>query len=131
MTQGEAYRLLLTMMQDLKDDVAAEREASRQSRGAIRDRVEDVVERLGKLETTMAVAGQVDAQVRDEIDALRASIEENRAAVQPTVDEWRRIKTIGIGLVGLLALGGLSVGAALAWAGEGAVNAVRAWLRIS
>lgn len=69
MIQSEGYPLLPAMMQDLKGDMAAKREASRQSRGAIRDRVEDVVERLGKRETTMAVAGQVDAQVRDEIDA--------------------------------------------------------------
>ncbi|GGF38055.1 hypothetical protein GCM10011321_31250 [Youhaiella tibetensis] len=131
MTQSEAYRLLLTMMQDLKDDMAAEREASRQSRGAIRDRVEDVVERLGKLETTIAISGQVEAQVRTELDALRVLVEEQHDTVQPTIEEWRRIKTLGIGLWGVLALSGLSVVAFLAWAGEGAVNAIRAWLRIS
>jgi len=130
MTQSEAQRLLLEMLRDIKADIAEDREASRQSRAAMRDRLDEVVDRLGKLETTSAISGQIDAQVRSELDALRQTIDGNQESIQPTVEEWRRIKTIGVGLVGLLALGGLSVGAFLSWTGESAVNAARAWLRL-
>jgi hypothetical protein len=40
------------------------------------------------------------------------------------------MKTIGLGFAGLLALGGISLGAMLAYASDTAVNAVRHWLRI-
>ncbi|QMV02556.1 DUF1515 domain-containing protein [Devosia sp. D6-9] len=131
MTQSEAQRMLLEMLRGLKEDIAEEREASRLSRAAMRDRIEEVVDRVGNLETTLAISGQIDAQVRAELDALRKSVSDSNSSIQPTVDEWRRIKAIGIGLVGLLALGGVSVGAALSWAGESVVSAVRAWLHIS
>ena len=131
MTQSEAQRMLLEMLRGLKEDIAEEREASRLSRAAMRDRIEEVVDRVGNLETTLAISGQIDAQVRAELDALRKSVSDSNSSIQPTVDEWRRIKAIGIGLVGLLALGGVSVGAALSWTGESVVSAVRAWLHIS
>jgi len=130
MTQSEAQRMLLEMLRGLKEDIAEEREASRLSRAAMRDRIEEVVDRVGNLETTLAISGQIDAQVRAELDALRKSVSDSNSSIQPTVDEWRRIKAIGIGLVGLLALGGVSVGAALSWAGESVVSTIRVWLRI-
>lgn len=104
--------------------------ASNESRSRLHERVDEVSDRLGKIEGDIAILGQVDGQIRGEVQALAAKVDQNQKEAQPTIDEWRRIRAIGIGLVGLLALGGMSVGAALAWAGESVVNAIRSWLRI-
>ncbi|ODT79365.1 MAG: hypothetical protein ABS76_21105 [Pelagibacterium sp. SCN 64-44] len=79
----------------------------------------------------MRILGATDSQIRAEVKNLTKTVTDNQEAAQPTIDEWKRIRAIGIGLVGLLALGGVSVGGALAWTGESVVNAIRHWLRIS
>lgn len=129
MTQSEAQRMLLEMLRGLKEDIAEERDASRQSRAAMRDRIEDVADRLSHIEATIAVAGAVDAQVRSELDALRTSIEENRAAVQPTVDEWARVKLMGHGVVWTVGIAGAAFGASAWWFWDQLVATVRALLR--
>lgn len=119
--------IVLKLIESVRDDI----EAGRQSRAVVHARLDEVVDRLGKIETALALAGTVDDQVRQELDDLKKTVADNAAAAAPTLDEWKRIRAIGLGLVGLLAVGGVSVGAALAWAGETVVNAVRSWLRIS
>jgi hypothetical protein len=78
------------------------------------------------MDTTIAVAGQVDAQVRQELDALKKSV----ADLTPTVDEWRRIRQLGLGIVGLMTAGGITVGAILAAGGNWLVDLIRHWLRL-
>ena len=122
--------MLLKMLEQVRDDFAAEREASRQSRAKLHERVDGMANDVGALRGDIRILGETDGQIRGEMQSLRETVEANQKDVQPTVDEWRRIRAIGIGIVGLLAIGGVSVGAALAWAGEGVVNAIRHWLRI-
>jgi len=130
MTQSEAQRMLLEMLRGLKEDIAEEREASRQSRAAMRDRIEDVADRLAHIEATMAVAGAIDAQVRNELDALRAAVKDNRAAVQPTIDEWARVKLMGHGVVWTVGIAGAAFGASAWWFWDQIVAGIRALLRI-
>jgi hypothetical protein len=118
--------LLVKMMEQLRDDFREEREASRQSRQTLHNRMDEVAEDVGTIRGDIRILGQVDGQIRSEVQGLSTRVDN----AQPTLEEWRRIRAIGIGLVGLLALGGVSVGAALAWAGEGVVHAIRQWLRI-
>lgn len=89
--------------------------------------MDGLAEDVGAIRGDIRILGEVDGQVRGEVQALSARVDN----AQPTLEEWRRIRAIGIGLVGLLAIGGMSVGAAAVWAGEWLVNMVRAWLRIS
>ena len=119
---AEPTIVLLEMVRQLREDYARDQEASRESRAALHRRVDEVIERLAQIETTVAIAGQ--------LDALKSTVEVNATSIAPTVDEWRRIRAIGIGIVGLLAVGGISIGAAAMWAGEALVNAVRGWLKI-
>ncbi len=123
--------VLLDMVRQLREDYARDQEAARESRAALHRRVDEVMDRLAQMETTAAISGQIDAQVRQELDALKTTVESNAAMLAPTVEEWKRIRAIGLGLVGLLAIGGISLGAAAAWAGEAIVNTIRAWLRIN
>jgi hypothetical protein len=65
--------------------------------------------------------------VRTELNDLGARI----ARIQPTVDEWSRIRALGMGIVGLLTIGGVSIGALVASGNEWLANAIRHWLRIN
>jgi len=49
-----------------------------------------VIDRLGRLDVTIAVAGQVDARVRTELDALKIALAAHQAEIKPTLEEWKR-----------------------------------------
>lgn len=119
--------LLLRMLEQLRADYAAEREASRESRARTHERIDEMVDRLGRIDTTIALAGEVDAQVRTELDGLKTAM----SGIKPTVDEWRTVKTIGMWGAGALLTGGAGLGVFLAAAGDSAVTAIRHWLRIN
>ena len=125
-----AQDLLLEMLRQIRDDFSEEREASRKSRAKLHERMDEIVDRVGKIEGDIAILGQVDGQVRGELQTLKATVQENQIEIKPTVDEWKRIRAIGIGFAGLLALGGVSLGAMAIYAGETLINTIRHWLRI-
>lgn len=122
--------MMLRMMEQLRDDFHAEREASRSSREKLHERIDSVADDIGNLRGDIRILGATDAQIRGEVQSLSETVANHQSEIQPTVDDWRRIKAIGLGIVGLLALGGISVGAAFSWAGEAAVNWIRHLLRI-
>jgi hypothetical protein len=137
MTQSDSHAMLLEMLKQLRDDFAQERDArrdenevARQGRAATHGRIDEVIDKLARLDTTVALAGQVDAQVRTELDALKKIVAANHAAVAPSVDEWKRIRRLGLGIVGLMTAGGLTVGAMVQWGGDLIVERVRAFLHI-
>jgi hypothetical protein len=78
----------------------------------------------------VAPSGQADAQLRGEIDRLAGKVDANQAAVAPSIDEWKRIRGLGLGIVGLMTAGGVTLGALVQWGGDNAVNAARAWLHV-
>ncbi len=119
--------LVVRMIEQLRADMAEDREASRASRARTHERIDEVVHRLGRIDTTIALAGEVDAQVRTEITGLKTSID----GMSPTVDEWRRIKRIGMWTAGIVLGGGISIGAVVAAIGDQAATALRHWLRIN
>jgi hypothetical protein len=118
-------------VEQLRKDFDDEKIASRESRASIHRRLDDHAEDISRLRTDVAIMGQVDAQLRDEVKALAETVETNHKAVTPAVAEWKTMKRAGLGFTGLMALGGLSIGAILTWAGDTAVSAIRHWLRIT
>ncbi|MDF2618610.1 MAG: hypothetical protein K0S00_1269 [Xanthobacteraceae bacterium] len=102
--------------------------------GLLRDvlrRQDHIADELGELKVAVHVDVQVSAQHRDQSEARFEAIERTLSQeIKPQTEEWKRMKTIGLGFAGLLALGGISFGAMLAYASDTAVNAVRHWLRI-
>ncbi len=86
---------------------------------------------VSELKTAVAVDVAVSAQHRDKSEERFKSIEATLSEeIKPQTEEWKRMKTLGLGFAGLLALGGISFGAMLAYAGDTAVAVVRKWLRI-
>ena len=112
----------------MQRDFAEEKHSATESRRALYDRHDDLQEQIGGLKMDLQVSGQITAQVREEVKAVSAKVDQHKEDIQPSIDDWRRIKTLGLGVTGVLAIGGLSVGAVLA-AGMDAFRAVmRSWL---
>lgn len=108
------------MRSDVREDLAAERQSRK-----------DIHERLGRLENTVAVDVAVSAQSRDKTDERLAGIEKTLAEdVKPPVEEFKRMKMVGMSVIGLAGLGGTALGASLLWWSEQVGGAIRHFLRI-
>ena len=109
----------------LRADFGEEKSQAAASRKALYERQEELRGDLSNLKNDIDMAAVITSQ---KMDALAADLKDHKAAVQPSVDEWKRIKTLGIGITGVLALGGLSVGAMLSMGLDAFKAAVRSWL---
>lgn len=109
----------------LRADFGEEKSQAAASRKALYERQEELRGDLSNLKNDIDMSAVITSQ---KIDALAADLKDHKAAVQPSVDEWKRIKTLGIGITGVLALGGLSVGAMLSMGLDAFKAAVRSWL---
>lgn len=121
---------LQNSVENLREDFAEEKHDAAISRANVHRRLDDQADDIGKVREDILITAQVAAQAREETKALHGTLNSHRSEVDPAIEDWKRMKTLGVGLVGLLALGGLSVGAFLTWAGETAADAVRRWLGI-
>lgn len=119
--------MLLSEVKNLREDLQRSDQKSDESRAVVHRRLDEAMAHISRLDTTVAISGQVDAQMRDEISDLRDVVEKSHA---PAVADWRRIKMIGYGISGLIAFTGISVGVFASWASEAAVSTLRHWLRI-
>jgi hypothetical protein len=86
-----------------------EKRAAHQSRSAIHRRLDDREGKVAHLETTVALSGQIDAQLRDQIVSLKETVEKNHKAVTPALDDWRNVKALGLGLGAVLLAAGVLV----------------------
>ncbi|TIR78948.1 MAG: DUF1515 domain-containing protein [Mesorhizobium sp.] len=117
-------------VEQLRDDFQEEKRNAHESRMALHRRLDEQVAEISSLKTDVAIHGKIEAQVRNELKSLGEKVEANHEAVQPSVDDWKRMKNLGLGIAGMLAIGGLSFGALLMWASDTAVAAIRHWLKI-
>lgn len=115
----------------LRDDFSDEKDHAHESRSVIHSRLDDQAKQISRLDTTVAISGGVDAQLRDQMKSLEKTVDDNHKATQPALEEWRRMKTIGYGISGLIAFAGLTVGGVIAYMSDGAVAALRHWLKIN
>lgn len=114
----------------IRDDFQEEKESAHESRAVIHKRLDDHARQMAKTDETIAIAGHVDAQLRDQIKNLNETVEKNHKEVAPSLSEWRRIKILGTGFGGILLLLGISVGAIVTWASDTASSMVRQWLKL-
>ncbi|ASR06907.1 DUF1515 domain-containing protein [Rhizobium leguminosarum bv. viciae] len=115
----------------LRKDVGDEKANAHESRSVIHRRLDEQAKQIAHLDTTVAITGGVDAQIREEIKSLKETVNKNHDAVTPALDEWKRLKTLGMGISGLIALAGLTIGGIITYVGDGAVTSIRHWLKIN
>jgi len=103
--------------------------------GLLRDvlrRQDDLVGEVADLKTAVHVDVAVSAQHRDKSEARFDAIERTLSEeIKPQTDDFKRMKMLGVGILAIVAMGGMTVGGVLVYAGDVAVNWMRHWLRIS
>ncbi|WP_412474755.1 DUF1515 domain-containing protein [Rhizobium sp. WW22] len=114
----------------IREDFQQEKEDAHESRAVIHRRLDEHAKQMAKTDETIAIAGFVDAQIRDEVKALQKTVADNHEEVAPAIAEWRRIKLLGAGVGALLVLFGISVGSLIVWASDTASAIVRHWLKL-
>lgn len=115
----------------LRDELSDEKQSAHQSRAVIHQRLDDQMRQINLLDKVVEISSGVDATLREEIKSLKDTVSENHKAVQPALDEWKRMKAPGYGISGLIAFAGLTVGGVVAYASDGAVAWLRHWLKIN
>ncbi|MEI1249272.1 DUF1515 domain-containing protein [Rhizobium aouanii] len=115
----------------LRDELSDEKDNAHESRSVIHRRLDEQAKQIYRFDTTVAISAGVDAQIREEIKTLKETVEKNHEAVAPTLEEWKKMKTLGYGISGLIAFAGLTVGGVVAYVSDGAVAALRHWLKIN
>ncbi len=111
---------LSASVQHLLRDFGDEKIAARDNRAAMHRRLDEQARELSGLKTELTLSRQV-------VEGLAKTQTET---VLPAIADWQDMKRTGLTIVGLLALGGVSVGAALTWFSDQASGLVRHWLRI-
>lgn len=117
-------------MGQIREDFRDEKKAARESRAVIHRRLDEQAAQIAHLDETVSIQGQIDAQMRDRLTAIEEAVKKNQDEAAPVLADMKRMKTIGAGIAGAIALAGLTVGGMLSWFGETAVQAMRHWLRI-
>ncbi|MDK4726460.1 DUF1515 domain-containing protein [Rhizobium phaseoli] len=115
----------------LRQEMSDEKANAHDSRAVIHKRLDEQARQIARLDTRVAISGGADAQIRAEIGTLKETVEKNQETVGPALEEWKRMKSIGYGISGLIAFAGLTTGGIVAYASDGAVAAFRHWLKIS
>lgn len=87
----------------LRDELSDEKDNAHESSSVIHRRLDKQAKKIAHLDTTMAISGGVDATLREEIKSLTKTVEKNHEAVAPTLEEWKKMKTLGYGISGLIA----------------------------
>lgn len=128
---SEKIGRLLEAVEQMRQDFKEERKVARESRAAVHSRLDAQALEIADLRTDVTVSAQIDAQIRNELQELRNTVNKNHEDFKPDIEEFRRMRNLGRGFLFLLGFGGVSVGAALAYMSDSAVTVIRHWLRIN
>ena len=112
------------------EDFQEEKENAYESRAVIHRRLDDQAKQMAKTDETIAITGQLDAQIRNEVTAPHANVAKNHKELLPAISEWRRIWLPCAGIGALLVLFGISVRSLIVWASDTASAIVRHWLML-
>lgn len=115
----------------MQDDLREEKRNAHEHRAVIHKRIDEQSQQISHLETTVAIRGEIDAQLRDQIMELKETVEKNHAEVEPAIRDMERMKTLGLGVSGIIAFSGLTIGGLIAWMGDTVITAIRHWLKIN
>lgn len=123
--------LLLGRIQEgqdrLREDFDAEKRSAAESRRILYQKTDELSKEMSSIQNDLAIAGLTSAQVREEVKALGETVTQHKAMIQPSIEDWKKLKALGLGISGILAVGGLSVGALLAMGVDAVKAAVKSW----
>ena len=131
---AEETRLLLKMVEQLRDDFQEEREASRQSRSKLYERMDGVANDVGDIKGDIRMLGEADQQLRGQIQTLAATVTQNHDSTAPTVEAMRDLLKTGRRFTIVMGFAGLSFAAILTaiftWFGDTLPTMIKHWLKL-
>jgi len=107
----------------LLSDAAEEKDYSRRNRQHMHKRMDEQAERIAQIETSLKISAL-------DIGDVKTALETHQKDVLPSVADWKRMKALGLGIAGVIALGGLSIGSLIVWAGDTTAQVLRHWLKL-
>lgn len=113
----------------LREDVSDEKDNAHESRSVIHRRLDEQMRQINLLDKVVEISSGVDATLREEIKALKETVDRNHASVQPTIEEWKKLKIVGSSISGLIALSGLTAGTIIAVYGKAVIVSTLTWLK--
>lgn len=128
--------LLLKMLEQVRQDMQvmqasmqARDEASSQGRARLYERIDAVANDVGTIKGDIRILGEVDGQVRGEVQALAKTVEANHAATQPTVDAWSDLMKTGRRASWVFSIAGITTIGGFVAAVTGVFDWIGGWLR--
>lgn len=103
----------IQLLRDLRHEFAEDRRLAKEDRAALYDQISSLKSELAAVRTDIAISGQVDAQVRERLDAFDAKLTNE---VMPVVNEVKRWKITGVTALAMVGMGGAAIGSFLWWA---------------
>lgn len=105
----------------MREEFLEERRSAAESRRILFQKTDELSADVAKLKTDVAITGQ-------EVKALGEKVAQHKAAIDPAVADWVRIKNLGLGFTGIVGLGGayLLTIAANGW--DNLRDAIKSWL---
>lgn len=110
--------IIMQSLTAIREDIRQERIEAKENRAHLHNRIDDLTGDLGEVRRAIATSTVESEHLHEQVRIIDAKVDRNHGEVKPTIEEWKRIKAMGIGVGGLLALGGLSLGSAILYAGD-------------
>ncbi|WP_427144644.1 DUF1515 domain-containing protein, partial [Rhizobium leguminosarum] len=79
----------------IREDLGDEKDNARESRAVIHRRLDEQRQQIHLLDKVVEISSSVDATLREEIKSIKETVEKNHDAVAPTLEEWKKMKTLG------------------------------------
>ncbi|MGR8923878.1 DUF1515 domain-containing protein [Rhizobium leguminosarum] len=135
MTSNDDILLMLGRVEEgvkrIREDFQEEKQSAHESRAVIHRRLDEQRQQIHLLDKVVEISSGVDATLREEIKSIKETVQKNHEAVAPTLEEWKKMKNLGYSISGLIGFAGLTIGGMIAYASDGAVAALRHWLKIN
>lgn len=80
----------------LRGEVSDEKDYAHESRSVIHRRLDEQGKQINLIDKVVEIRTGVDAQVREELKVIKETVQKNHEAVQPTLEDWKRLKTSAI-----------------------------------
>ncbi len=142
MTDSADYRTIITQLATLTEAVSGivregtrrdaafeqERQDSHASRGRLHDKVADVIAEVAALKSDVMVNSAITIQAKAEVSALKAVVDANAAAAQPSIALNEKVQSLGKVVLFLVGGGGIALATTLLVWGEAIRDVVMHWL---
>lgn len=105
----------------LREEFVQEKQSAAESRRILFQRVDGVSDEVAQVKLDVQANGQ-------EVKALGESIAQHKSKIDPAIEDWSRIKNLGLGVTGVVGLGGASFGAMALMGWDYVKDTLRTWL---